>query len=668
MKKIILRTLAILLLVIIGMGGWVGYDLAQNEKIVRTDARDDYSRKLKNDVHDVMIALEEGETPDYSRLDDALAYIDGRYDCSDFRMVSLVRILYSHRDKLPEEVYGDIKETVLGFKYWMDQPGADSMCYWSENHQILFASQEYLLGHYFADETFTNMNISGQEHSAMGKERVLTWLEQRYLYGFTEWYSSTYYVEDIAPLAVLIDFAPDAEIREKATMILDLMIYDLATQNFKGTFTANSGRMYESAKMSGRHGSMKESISVIWPEFQRYLGVERIGGMEANFKYIKNYEVPEVLVSIGRDQDRTNIYKGSNGINLSEYEEEGLIGMEDHQIMIQLASEAFTNPEVIDNTIKYIDKHDMFTNEFVHDFKLINLGLIKTFGLASNVSKILDPLYDGTAIQRANTYMYRTPDFAMSTAQAYHPGTYGDQHSLFSLNMNNDFNIFNQHPAASLKEGGALGGSPNYWVGNGYHPHTVQEENINLTVYVLPEKVNPLGDLAGMARKIEPYTHTYFPKQYFDETVVDGRYAFGKLEDVYVALIAKNDLTYKPIAFTDYDKSKDLTMDYDLIQEGLETYWITEVGTEEVNGSFEAFMDEIKGQTVVYDDKQLVYRNLDLTFQGDFKVDGQVMDLEYDRFESEYANTERKADVISIEYAGQSLELDFYDLKRTVNN
>jgi len=668
MKKILLRVCLLVIALVVIIGIWIGLDLINNSKIVRTNAKDDYARTLENPINDILIAFEEGEEADLSKIGDTLAYIDQRYDCSDFRLPSLIRILESHEDKLPEDIKEDIKETLTGFKYWMDQPGDDSMCYWSENHQILFSSSEYIIGHYYGDEMFSNMSITGKEHSEQGKKRVLAWLEQKFLYGYTEWYSSTYYVEDIAPLAILIDFAPDEEIRNKAKMVLDLMIYDLATQNYKGTFTANSGRMYESAKMSGTHGSMKESISVIWPEYNKYINVTDFGGMEANFKYIMNYEVPEVLLNIGYDQEETNIYKASTGVDLNEYKDEGLLGQEDHQIMMQLASEAFTNPEVIGNTIKYVDRTSMFSNEFLYDFNLINLGFLKTFNLTPTVSRILEPMFDGTAIQRANTYMYRTPDYAMSTAQAYHPGTYGDQHSLFSLNINNDFNIFNQQPAASLSEDGALGNSPNYWVGNGFHPHTVQDENVNLSIYILPEKVNPIGDAAGMARKIENYTHSYFPKQYMDEVVVEDNYAFGKIKDIYVALIGKNTLAYKPFANTEYDQNKKLVDDYDLIQEGRETYWITEVGTSEVYESFEEFMRTIKSNKVIYEDGTLLYNNLVLEFNGDFIVDGKVMDLEYDRFESKYSSTVRKADEIIFEYNGQSLILDFNNNTREVNN
>ena len=66
----------------------------------------------------------------------------------------------------------------------MDEPGEDSMCYWSENHQILFAASEYLMGQMFPDEVFTNSGITGAQHMEKARVRILDWLEMRWKYGF----------------------------------------------------------------------------------------------------------------------------------------------------------------------------------------------------------------------------------------------------------------------------------------------------------------------------------------------------------------------------------------------------------------------------------------------------------------------------------------------------
>ncbi|HRY78767.1 MAG TPA: hypothetical protein P5154_08425, partial [Candidatus Izemoplasmatales bacterium] len=69
-----------------------------------------------------------------SELANVYRYVNGRYDCADFRVNTLVRLYYSYEDYLPESTKEDLKTVLTGFKYWMDQGGSDSMCYWSENH------------------------------------------------------------------------------------------------------------------------------------------------------------------------------------------------------------------------------------------------------------------------------------------------------------------------------------------------------------------------------------------------------------------------------------------------------------------------------------------------------------------------------------------------------
>jgi len=220
---------------------WITYDFLRNNSIQKLPSKPE--RELKINIDDILNAFANNTEPDFTIIKSTMEFIAGRYDTSDFKLQSVIRILHEYKEKLSSEDYLLIKSTILDYKYWMDQNGEDSICFWSENHQLLFATSEYLLGHYYSDETFTNQDITGSQHSILGKERLLIWLEQRWLYGFTEFYSNTYYVEDIAPLANLIDYAHDDEIRIKAKIIMDLLLNDVATQSFKGTFATVSGRM-----------------------------------------------------------------------------------------------------------------------------------------------------------------------------------------------------------------------------------------------------------------------------------------------------------------------------------------------------------------------------------------------------------------------------------------
>lgn len=644
-----LLIIGIIIVILAIIGGWVYADFSANNKIKKIEARP--AESIPFDPEKVLWELENGlEVENWGDITGACDYIDGRYDCSDFRLQSMIRILYKHADKVEKNTLEQMKTTFLGFKYWMDQPGEDSMCFWSENHQILFAASEYLIGKYYPDSIFTNDGKTGLEHMAIARERILIWLEQRWLYGFTEYYSSVYYVEDIAPLANLIEFADDSEIVSKATAIMDLLLYDVATQSYEGAFISTSGRAYERNRKSAEAGnSMK---AVIQGVFGFPVDPEGRKGMDLCFLYLENYEVPEVIRLIGQDKS-TSIIKASNGLNLDELDQRDLIGSKTNQIMMQWAMEAFTNHQIITNTVNYIDNNNMFSNEFLNDLKLVNISLLKKMGLLPAVSKLLNPVTNGVAIQRANTYTYRTPDYMLATSQAHHGGEFGDQQSPWVATLSNEVSIFNSHPAKPLSDRGALSGSPGYWVGNGRMPHSVQDENINISIYKIPEKKG------FMEKTITDFTHAYFPSELLDETLIDGRYAFGRLDDKYIAFIAKTDLYY-------FENTTD-----DLIQDGKDNYWIFEISTKAEDGSFEYFIKRIKSNQVSYENDTVVYesegKTLSVEFNGVFAINGSAVDTNYLRHESPYAKNDREQSTMTFEFGGETLYLDFYNLVRKIN-
>ncbi|MDD4000405.1 MAG: hypothetical protein PHX62_05900, partial [Bacilli bacterium] len=114
------------------------------------------SLKMNYKCFSAIKELSEGKRINEEGIIDLLAYIDKRYDCADFRIIPILRTLYCYNSLLSKETIEKIKTTVLGFKYWMDEPGDDGMCYWSENHQLIFATIEYLAGQYYPDEIFSN--------------------------------------------------------------------------------------------------------------------------------------------------------------------------------------------------------------------------------------------------------------------------------------------------------------------------------------------------------------------------------------------------------------------------------------------------------------------------------------------------------------------------------
>src|SRR4029078_6348550 len=68
----------------------------------------------------------------------------------------------------PLALKSPLEQCVLDFKYWRDEPGSDAMCYWSENHQILFHACEILAGQLYPERTFSNAGKTGQWHREKG--------------------------------------------------------------------------------------------------------------------------------------------------------------------------------------------------------------------------------------------------------------------------------------------------------------------------------------------------------------------------------------------------------------------------------------------------------------------------------------------------------------------
>ncbi|MBI3959800.1 MAG: hypothetical protein HY328_13400 [Chloroflexi bacterium] len=169
-----------------------------------------------------------------------------RADCSDFYLVGLLGMVgrYVETPGFPQEIVEPLRRCFLDFRYWMDEPGSDAMCFWSENHQILFHACAVLAGQLLPDEIFTNAGITGAEHRLKGEGMALAWLRKRASGGFREWDSNTYFEEDVLALSHLADLAESDEVRELATVVLDKLLFNLAVNSYKGVFGSTHGRSY----------------------------------------------------------------------------------------------------------------------------------------------------------------------------------------------------------------------------------------------------------------------------------------------------------------------------------------------------------------------------------------------------------------------------------------
>ncbi|MEI6578405.1 MAG: hypothetical protein WCN92_02945 [Eubacteriales bacterium] len=634
---------------------WIVFDVVRNlfNKPVKSSIP-----KPPNLEGEILARLSRGEDIPVEELMEMLETsfikINNRFDCADFFLTSLIRMYLQFGDKLPSPARDKIKDTMLNFKYWMDEPGKDSMCYWSENHQILFAETEYLAGQTFPDEIFTNDGKSGKEHMAKAKKRVEAWMELRFAYGFSEWYSPVYYGCDLAGISNFVEFAKDEKLKLQMNMILDVFWFDVATHSLKGAFTSTSGRMFAHSKLSSDKGnSLSDAITFLWPECP-VGNPENCTSMLTNFLLNREYKLPTAIRNIMFDETE-QIILASNGVSVWEMKDEGLIGQENKQIMIQLGKEAFTSPEIIANSLAYFSKNRMFSNKFFHPIGFVNILFFRLLGLTGPISKLVKSPSDTVALNRANVYTYRTKNYIIATAQQYGTDTCAYQHHIFSATLDRTISLFTTWPSRISDSGSPP--SPSFFMGSFRFPHAFQHKNIAVMLYDLTIKKHIAE------KKPLDYTHAYFPTELMDEHIVEGNFAFCKKGETYAAIIGASKLEFGQLR-DEKTGNYNLTQPYELKQYGKRQFWVFELSSKDEDGSFEKFIERVKSNALSFDAdaQKLSYSSngdkIFLTYKEKAAVNGQIINTEYKRFDSVYSATDRKAEEIRIVCGGATLTLN----------
>ncbi len=593
--------------------------------------------KMNTKCFPEIIDLDQGKRIDETNLLSLVDFVNARYDCADFRMLVLIKTYKDYRKLLTKETTQKIKDAILGFKYWMDEPGHDGMCFWSENHQLIFHTCEYLAGQMFPDDTFLNNQEVGKAHLEKAKIKIEHWLQDRFTYGMTEWHSNTYYEEDIAPLVLLVEQAKDQPIVIRSKMILDLLFLDMALYSFEGYFVTSSGRAYENQKKRGADADVNDLLKHAFGILNHEYDYTRLSTV---FLLTKHYRVPEVIKRIALQEEK-GIMKASNGLYLSQVKHEISEKTNDRQGMYFWGMEAFTNPESIMMTMKMYNDWHLENNNFLRDLKMINAPILRQLRLLPLLVRMLNPATRGVAIERANTYVYHTKYYMLSTAQAYRPKAFGDQQHLWQASLPGDIHIFSTHPGSPMFDDPARNFSPSYWVGNGIHPLVIQHENKVFVLYNLkPRK-------GFLERKRQMFIHVHLPFESFDEVI--------EMED---AIYLKKQETYCALQFSKgYEKKED-----EVILYGKHIQMVVTMGSSKEDGSFHEFIDKREPEELLMTRFGIYLENMEHTYQINWHdqliFDKKRILLEYPRFESRFVNADRKPSTIEITCDGLGLTLD----------
>ena len=622
-----------------------------------------------------LIRCAAGQKPHEGVIQAALDFIAARRDCADFVLHSILRLLYQFPECVSPALRERARQVVLGFKYFPNEPGVDSLCTWTENHYILYTSAAYLAGQLYPDEVFTNSGESGQHKMTLNRARILRWLELRFRTGFSEWLSHVYYDEDLTALLSLVDFAADDELRRRAAMGIDLLLLDMALNSYHGVFGSTHGRAYENTKKWAAQEGTTDTTKLLFG-----MGIfSAYDNMSAAAFALSRYRLPKVIEKIAQfDPPEGMLNRQRMGIRLAEMEKWGLRPDNFEDGMHCLTLEAYVHPRTINQTLRMFDQCNWWENDFLRPFSPFRpfVRPLRALGLLPVLAAAIERDACRNTREEVNIYTWKTADYMLSTAQDYRKGYGGDQQHIWQATLGPDAVCFTTHPAK------LEGATPNYWAGSGLLPRAAQYRNVAIVIYNLrriPAVYVPIRHF---------YTHAWLPRDRFDEVVERGGWIFARRGTAYLALYSRNPYRWREAGQSEQTAGQPLERrsvyraedalrfprredeGREIVADGAQNIWLCQLGRQAEDGSFGDFITAVGSAGLRFDGLQVSFDSpgngrMEFGWEGDLRVDGEKVALDaFPRYDNPFVRAEFGGSKVEVEAFGAHLRLDWENALR----
>lgn len=422
-----------------------------------------------------------------------------------FRAISEPILRDRRRDKNVADKVREKKEVSDEDRDRDDKQYQYEMQYWSENHQILFATAEYLAGQLFPTQVLkagdgfrskpptSYRDFTGKVRMSRAKARIIRWLDDRLHFGFSEWNAPGYYDEHFTALFNLADFCLDETIRRRAEMVLDLMVFDLARFTHAGSFGVGAGRAHFKHKNCGFQQSVGDVIEMLFHS-RNGIFVEDGELSATGFVTTRRYDVPEALLAIGQDKPRRAVDRSRVSIEFQEGAEYGMGFDREEDILRWWSRGAWFAKYVVPGTQKLVNTYGLSKTKPYSDIlpklsaaataasgvgalRYIAAGPVagpllgNPFASSSDIADSLSIITEGSAYTRGNIYTYRNRDAMLSSVLNHRAGQLSFQGHNCQATLSMCATVFTSHPSAGggidrsiahtagILGGGLLGGA-----------------------------------------------------------------------------------------------------------------------------------------------------------------------------------------------------------------
>ncbi len=533
--------------------------------------------------------------------------LDDWKDTGDFDLMYLHWMLALGRGILDPAVIEATEQRMAEFRYRWDDPlpadRLDNKWFWSENHRVIVAVDEYLAGLALPDRVFTVTGLTGARHAERARPTVLEWVDERARFGFSEWHSNVYMLKNITPLVTIIELSDDEELIRLGTAALDLCLADLAMHLQRGSYGATRGRTYKKDKMSALDEATFGTAKLLFGDTDQGwtsptdTGVTYLCGA-------KRYRVPEVLRQIALS-DAVTTSKERHGVPINPHEDlsfspqpaYGIDYNDPANLPFWWSQGALTAWQMVPATLNAAEKYRLWETDLFAEYDAIREVASAGPAAAQIAARELASMAAFGLLSEANTYTWRSPDVMLSSVVQHRAGDARDQVHAWQATIDHDALVFTTHPQRPTPQSLDWREDSGYWTGSASMPSSVQQDNVAVHVYA-PAYASPTDELLGPVFGYEHETHAYFPQDHFDEVVQVAGWTFGRRGDGYIALWSS-----RPTEWRAYDPAvvatNGMVQPFDLVAPGgADNVWIVEVGRRADHGEFADFVGAISAAEV----------------------------------------------------------------------
>ncbi len=604
--------------------------------------------------------------------------LDNWKDTGDFQIMYLHWVLRLGDGVLDPALLTAIESRMVSFRYRHDDPlpagRLDHKWFWSENHRLIMAVDEYLAGVALPGATFEVTGLTGAAHADRARPAILEWIDERSRFGFSEWHSNVYMLKNITPLLTLIELCDDDELIRRASGALDLCLADVAMHLQRGAYGATRGRTYKKDKMSSLDEATFGTAKLLLDDTDRSWQTTSDTGA-TYFCGAERYRMPEVIGQIARS-DEVSTSRERHGVPLDPHEPlspapQAPFGY-DYDDPANLAfwwsQGALTSWQVVPLTLRTADRWKLWETDLFKEYGPIRSLAAAGPAAAQLAAHELAPMAAFGVLAEANTYTWRSPEVMLSSVVDHRFGDKRDQAHSWQATIDPDALVFTTHPSAPTPQSLEWREDDGYWTGSASMPRTAQHHNVAIHVYSPDYEgaTDPLlGPIFGYLRE----THAYFPQDHFDQVVQRNGWTIGRRGDGYIAL-----WSMRPTTWRTYDPAivatRGLQQPFDLVAEGsARNVWIVECARRDDAGDFDGFVDQVTAADVRADvaGRQHLVRYVSpsqgemvLSHGGGFSVEGTAQQLgDHPRLDSPWGQVCHLGKFLSLEHGDRSLVVDF---------